>query len=128
MNLHTEANAVPPLNSELETALTAIRGIHPGLDMIADGLRLIALDRFTPDTTQTALVALAGSSDGEDALAALAYTTARLTDPDTNPALRTLGLIAQKDIQGDGAHLVFDLTRPGLHQHASTASGAIHTD
>lgn len=128
MDLHTPANAVPALAPGFEAALDAIRGIHPGLDLIADGYRLIALDRLTLETTQTVLVALAGSPDGEDVLTVHAHTAARLTSPDTNPALRSLDLAAQKDVQGCGAHLAFALSRPDLHQHASNASGSIHTD
>jgi hypothetical protein len=129
MDLHTPANAVPSVDdTELGIVLDAIRGIHPGLDLIADGYRLIALDRLSIETTQTVLVALAGSPDGEDVLAVHAHTASRLTSPDTNPALRSLGLAAQKDVQGCGAHLAFALSRPDLHQHASNASGSIHTD
>lgn len=128
MNLHTPANAVPPLDQDFETALDAIRGIHPGLDLIADGLRLLALDRHDLDTTQTVTVALAGSPDNEDALALIASTVARLTNPDTNPALRGLHFDQQKKVQQAGEHLVFALTDHRIHQHASNASGHIHTD
>jgi hypothetical protein len=126
--VHTAANAVPPLDDEFEAALDAIRGIHPGLDQIADGYRLLALDRHSLDTTQTITVALAGSPDNEDALALIGYTIARLTNPDTNPALRALDFEAQKRTQQPGERLVFDLTDHRVHQHASNASGAIHTD
>ena len=44
------------------------------------------------------------------------------------PALRTLDLNAQKDCQLHGEPLVHDLGDDDLHQHASDASGAIHTD
>lgn len=126
--VHTDGNAVPPLDADFEAALDAIRGIHPALDLIADGYRLLALDRLSIENTQTVLVTLAGSPDGEDVLAVHAHTAARLTNPDTNPALRSLVMAAQKDVQGCGAHLAFALSRPDLHQHASNASGAIHTD
>jgi hypothetical protein len=128
MDLHTPANAVPPLDEDFEIALANIRGIHPGLDLIADGLRLLALDRLSLDTTQTVTVALAGSPDNEDALALLASTVARLTNPDSNPALRGLGFDRQKKVQQAGEQLVFALTDHRIHQHAATASGAIHTD
>jgi hypothetical protein len=128
MNVHTAANAVPALDDAFEAALDAIRGIHPGLDLIADGLRLLALDRLSLDTTQTVTVALAGSPDNEDALTLIVYTIARLTNPDSNPALRELDFDQQKAVQQAGERLVFDLTDHRIHQHASDASGAIHTD
>lgn len=126
--VHTAANAVPPLDAEFEAALDKIRGIHPGLDLIADGYRLLALDRLSTDPTQTVIVALAGSPDNEDALALIGYTVARLTNPDSNPALRSLDFEAQKAVQKAGERLVFDLADHRVHQHASNASGAIHTD
>jgi hypothetical protein len=128
MNVHTAANAVPPLDADFEAALDAIRGIHPGLELIADGLRLIALSRTSLDDTQTVTVALAGSPDNQDALTLIGYTVARLTNPESNPDLHTLSLTAQKDTQIAGEELVRRLADPDLHQHASDASAAIHTD
>jgi len=124
----TAGNAVPGLDDEFESALAAIRGIHRGLDLIADGLRLLVLDRLSLDTTQTVAVALAGSPDNEDALTLIGYTVARITNPDSNPALRELDFDQQKAVQQAGERLVFALTDHHVHQHASNASGAIHTD
>lgn len=126
--VHTPANAVPPLDAELAGVLDDLAGIHPGIDLIRDGIRLLALDRHALGGTQLLAVALAGSPDGTDVLTAIGLLAARITNPDTNPALRTLPFEAQKDAQRHGENLLHHLTDPDLHQHASNASGAIHTD
>lgn len=129
MSVHSEANAVPPVDgTELGDLLDDLAGIHAGIDLIRDGLRLIALDRLTLDQTQTVAVTLAGSADGTDVLTAIGQAVARLTNPDTNPALRALDYEAQKRTQQAGECLTFALSDPYLHQHASSASGHIHTD
>jgi hypothetical protein len=129
MDVHTEGNAVGPLKgTELGGLLDDLAGVHAGIDLIRDGLRLIALERHSLDRTQTLAVTLAGSPDGTDVLTALALTVARLTNPDANPCLRTLGFDQQKDTQQAGERLLYAITDPDLHQHASDASGAIHTD
>lgn len=126
--VHTAANAVPPLDSELAGVLDDLAGIHPGIDLIRDGIRLLGLDRHTVDDTQLIAVSLAGSPDGTDVLTLIGLLSARLTNPGTNPALRTLGFEQQKEAQRHGENLLHHLTDPDLHQHASNASGAIHTD
>ncbi|WP_331746845.1 hypothetical protein [Streptomyces sp. NBC_00842] len=123
--VHTAGNAVPPLDDELAGVLDDLAGVHPGIDLIRDGIRLLALDRHSPDKTQTLLATLAGSSDGTDILTALAHLIARLSTADTNPALRTLPLDRQKEAQRHGEQALFALTDPWLHQHASEASAAI---
>ena len=124
--LHTEANAIPSVNgTPLGDVLDDLANIHPGIDLIRDGLRLIAHDRLTTDQTQTLTVTLAGSTDGTDVVTAIGLAVARLTDPDTNPALRGLDLNRQKNAQGWGAYLAFTLARPDIHQPASEASAAI---
>jgi hypothetical protein len=129
MNVHTDANAVPSLDgTELGDRLDDLAGVHAGIDLIRDGIRLLALDRLTVDQTQTAVVTLAGSPDGTDVLTAIGHLVARLTNADSNPALRTLDLTAQKTTQLHGELLIHHLGDPDLHQHASNASGAIHTD
>jgi hypothetical protein len=129
MHVHTEGNQIPPLRgTELGDLLDDLTGVHAGIDLIRDGLRLIALERHSLDRTQTLAVTLAGSPDGTDVLTAIAHTVARLTNPDTNPALRTLDFDAQKATQQAGERLVYALSDPALHQHASDASGDIHTD
>lgn len=133
--VHTSGNAVPPLDPELEGLLDDLAGVHPGIDLIRDGVRLIALDRLDAntrhqptDTTQMLAVTLAGSPDGTDVLTLIGRLVARITDADTNPALRGLSFEAQKDTRLHGENLVRHLADPDLHQHASNASGAIHTD
>ncbi|MER8003048.1 hypothetical protein [Streptomyces sp. NPDC095613] len=96
--VHTPGNAVPPLDDDLDGVLDDTSHIHAGLDQIRDGIRHLALDRLTADHTQTILSALAGS-DGADILTGLALLVQRLTDADTNPALRGLPLALQKTIR-----------------------------
>jgi hypothetical protein len=127
-HVHTAGNAVPPLDAELEGVMEDLAGIHPGIDLILDGIRLIALDRHNLEATQLLAVTLAGSPDGTDVLTALGHLVVRLTNPDSNPALRTLTFDAQKHTQMAGEHLLLALSDRHLHQHAANASGAIHTD
>jgi hypothetical protein len=129
MTIHTAANAVPPVDgTELGDVLDDLEQVHAGIDLIRDGIRLLALERLTTEQTQLLAVTLAGSPDGTDVLTAIGHLVARLTNPDTNPALRSLPLDRQKNTQLHGELLAFDLADDRLHQHASNASGAIHTD
>ncbi|WP_331763117.1 hypothetical protein OG571_47290 (plasmid) [Streptomyces sp. NBC_01369] len=122
--VHTTGNAVPPIDDDLAGVLDDLTGIHPGIDLLRNGIRLLALDRHSTDKTQTLLAALAGSN-GADILTALAHLVARLSTADTNPALRHLPLDRQKAAQQHGETALYDLTDPDLHQHASEASAAI---
>lgn len=135
MNVHTPANAVPPLDDELAGLLEDLAGIHPAIDMFCDAARLIALDRLDADNqrqptemTQLLAVTLAGSPDGTDVITLVGLVVARILNADTNPALRGLSFEAQKETQRHGENLLRHLADPDLHQHASNASGAIHTD
>lgn len=129
MNVHTDANAVPSLDgTELGGLLEDLSGFDPGIDMLCDAARLIALSRHSVDRTQTLTVSLAGSPDGTDALTMIGLLVAWITNADSNPALRSLDLNAQKTTQLHGELLVHHLGDPDLHQHASNASGSIHTD
>jgi hypothetical protein len=93
-HVHTADNAVPPLNDDLAGVLDDLVGFHRGLDLIADGVRLLALDRLTIPQTQTVVTMLAGSTDPAgtqiDVAALIAALVARLLNADENPALRTL--------------------------------------
>lgn len=93
-HVHTTDGQVPPLSADLAGLLDDLRGFHPGLDQIADGVRLLALARHDIPTTQTIVTMLAGSTDqpGQqiDALALIAALIARLLNADENPSLRTL--------------------------------------
>ncbi|MFJ9988535.1 hypothetical protein ACIQUD_31760 [Streptomyces globisporus] len=122
--VHTAGNAVPPLDTDLAGALEDLAGVHEGIDLIRDGIRLLALDRHTSDTTQTLLATLAGSA-GADVVTAIAHLVARLANADHNPALRTLPLDVQKTAQRHGEQAAFHLNDPDLHQPASEASAAI---
>ncbi|WP_399559622.1 hypothetical protein OIA45_48595 (plasmid) [Streptomyces chartreusis] len=128
-HVHTADNAVPPVDdTELGGLLEDLAGFHAGIDLIRDGIRLLALDRHTADRTQTLSAVLAGSTDGTDVLTAIGLLVARLTNPESNPALRELTFEQQKNTQKAGEALVFDLADPDLHQHAADAAGHIHTD
>ena len=124
----TDGNAVPPLDAELAGVLDDLAGIHAGMDLLRDGIRLLALDRHTLDDTQLITVSLAGSPDGIDVLTAIGLLVARLTNPDAAPCLRALTFEAQKETQRHGENLLHQLTDQHLHGHASNASGCIHTD
>jgi hypothetical protein len=128
-HVHTAGNAVPALDgTELGGLLDDLDGIHAGIDLIRDGIRLLALERLTREQTQLLTVTLAGSPDGTDVLGLIAAVVARLTNPDSNPALRDLPFDRQKECQQAGEELAFDLAAPELRGHASRASAAIHTD
>ena len=122
--VHTEGNAVPPLDTDLEEKLAAIRGIHPALDLLADDLRHLLLDRLTLDTTQTAIAAL-GGWEGHNLTALIGLAVQRLSNADSNPCLRTLPLDQQKLAQLRGEATAFVLTSPTLTQFASDTSAAI---
>ncbi|MEU0836055.1 hypothetical protein [Streptomyces sp. NPDC005969] len=123
--VHTAGNQALPLDDDLADLLDRLAGVHPGIDLMREGIRLLALDHHDTDQTQTVIAFLAGSSDGTDILTALAHLIARLSNADTNPSLRTLPLDRQKTAQHHGEQAQFHLTDDWLHQHASEASAAI---
>jgi hypothetical protein len=106
--VHTAGNAVPPLDDDQAGLLDDLAGVHAGVDMIRDGIRHLALSRLSPSETQTVLYTLAGA-EGLDVLTALAQLVQRLTNPDTNPALRGLDLPTQKEIQHHGELHAYDV-------------------
>lgn len=122
--VHTAGNAVPPLDTDLAGALDGLAGIHAGIDLIRDGIRLLALDRHTADSTQTLLAALAGSA-GADVITAIGHLVARLANADHNPALHGLPLDTQKTTRRHGEQAAYHLADPDLHQPASEASATI---
>lgn len=123
--VHTADNATPPLDGELAGLHEDLRGIHPGIDLILDGYRLIALDQHTLDMTQTLIAAIGGGSDGLNLTNLGGQTIARLADADTNPALRTLPLDVQKTARQQGQNAAYWLADPDLHQTAADTSAAI---
>ncbi|MFJ6069073.1 hypothetical protein ACIQHU_39290 [Streptomyces tendae] len=126
MHVHTGDNAVPPVHgTDLGDTLEDLQGVHAGIDLIRDGLRLLALDRHDLNTTQVLLATLAGSPDSTDVLGALAHLITRLTNPDTNPALRALPLDQQKEATHQGWLTTHHLTDPDLRTSTSTACAAL---
>jgi len=128
MHVHTGDNAVPPITgTDLGDVLDDLEGIHAGIDLIRDGLRLLALDRHDLNDTQVLLATLAGSPDGTDVLGAVGQLVARLANPDSNPALRTLPLDAQKTARRHGELTAYHLGDPDLRDSASNANAALDT-
>lgn len=127
--VHTAANAIPSVNgTDLGDTLSVLDGWHEGIGLIRDGIRLIAHSRLTLEQIQDLTVVLAGMADGSDVISAIGQLISRITNPDTSPAIRSLGFDQQKDVQGAGEFAAFRLNNPTLHQPAADASGAIHTD
>lgn len=93
-HVHTADNQTPPLNADLAGLLDDLRGFHPGIDQICDGVQLLALDRLTIPETQTVITMLAASTDepGQqiDVSALIAALVQRLLTSAENPALRAL--------------------------------------
>lgn len=126
MHVHTSDNAVPPITgTELGDVLEDLEGVHAGIDLIRDGLRLLALERHDLNDTQVLLATLAGSPDGTDVLGAIGQLVARLTNPNTNPALRSLPLDAQKDARRQGELTAYHLGDPDLRDSTSNANAAL---
>ena len=125
-HLHTEGNAIPSVDgTSLGDTLDDLAHIHPGIDLIRDGLRLLAHDRHTLPTTQLLIAALAGSPDSTDVLAAIGQLVERLTNPDLNPTLRTLPLDQQKTATHHGWLTAHNLTDPDLRNSAANATAAL---
>jgi hypothetical protein len=124
-NVHTEGNAVPELDDDLAGLLDDLSGIHPAIDLMRDAAQLIATDPLTLDGTQTLTAAIAGGADGTNVLNLFGQLIARITNPDTNPSLRTLPLDQQKTVQLHGECTAHVLAHPDLHQFASNTSAAI---
>ncbi|MFF7631444.1 MULTISPECIES: hypothetical protein [Streptomyces] len=122
-HLGSEAHAVPPLDDDLAGCLEDIQGVHAGITLIADGLKLLALSRLTADETQTVIATLAGSA-GADVVSACGHLIARLTSH-ANVATRHMPREQAKQVQHRGEVAQFHLLDPDLHQPASEASAAI---
>lgn len=112
--VHTADSAVPPLDDELDLALEALTGVHPGLDQIAAGLRLIATERHTTASTELVLSHL-GANEDEDARAALRLVIGRMSSADTNPCLRTLPTDDQHLLTAIGAQYATNDLDPDLN-------------
>jgi hypothetical protein len=114
---------VPPLDDELDGQLEDTAGVHAGIDMIRDGIRLLALDRLSADKTQTILSTIAGAD--ANVLTALGLLVQRLTDPDENPALDVLDAETAKDVQVLGERFAYDLAELAPGQHTTEAAARI---
>ncbi|MFI6055737.1 hypothetical protein ACIBCO_37345 [Streptomyces violascens] len=121
---HTPDNAVPPLDDELAGALEDLDGIHCGIDLIRDGIRLLGLDQHTADQTQNILAALAGS-EGADVLTVLALLVRRLTDPAANPSLRPLPCATAQAVQQRGEEHAHEIAEFAPRQAVADACGLI---
>ncbi|MFF9287536.1 hypothetical protein [Streptomyces griseosporeus] len=122
----TEGNAVPNVDTtDLGDTLADLAHTHPGIDLIRDGIRLLAHDRHNLHTTQVLIAMLAGSPDSTDVLGAIGQLVARLTNPDTNPCLRTLPLDQQKEAERHGWLTSHALTDPDLRDPAANANAAL---
>ncbi|MFF8610764.1 hypothetical protein ACF06X_33200 [Streptomyces sp. NPDC015346] len=115
---------VPPLDEELEGALDDLAGIHAGVDMFRDGIRLLAVDLHDADKTQTILTAIAGSG-GVDLLDTLGLLVQRLTNPASNPALRDLDPETVKQIQQRGEQYAYETALYAPREHTNDIAGLI---
>ncbi|MFF8279962.1 hypothetical protein ACF05T_28315 [Streptomyces lateritius] len=122
--VHTADNAVPPLDgTDLTGVLDDLANIHPGFDLIRDGIRLLAVDRLTVDKTQTVITTVAGT--GTDVIAALGLLMQRLTNPNTNPALRTLDPATAKKVQQRGEQYAYETAEYAPREHPCEAAALI---
>jgi hypothetical protein len=125
-HVHTEGNAVPGLDgTELGGILDDLHGFDEGIDLIVDGIRLIALRRLPIDQVQLLLATIAGSPDGTDLIGALGRLAERITDTDNSPALRDLPMDTQKTAALHGANTAYALLDPELRGPASAACAAL---
>ncbi|MEU1078169.1 hypothetical protein ABZ404_36885 [Streptomyces sp. NPDC005878] len=118
-------SAMPPIGPDLAGALDDLEYIHPGIDLIRDGIRLLATERLTADRTQTLLAALAGS-DGADVLTLLTLLIQRLTDADTNPALRRIDPALLATIRALGDQAAYTTHEFAPRDLVAEASGLIY--
>ncbi|MBM9509952.1 hypothetical protein [Actinacidiphila acididurans] len=97
------ATVVPPLDDEIEGIADDLTGIHPGVDLIRDGLLTLVQSGLTRGQTLTVLATL-GGSEGADVVSLLAAVIARLANPDANPGLAGPGGLSAGD--GDNARRI----------------------
>ncbi|MFD5899144.1 hypothetical protein [Streptomyces sp. NPDC060366] len=124
--VHTAGNAVPPIDPELAGVIEDTTGVHAGIDLITQGIELLALDRLTTDRTQTVLATLAGS-EGADIITALALLVARLADSDSNPSLRGLPHPTQRTVRQLGEQHAYLTAATAPRAAVADAIGHIDT-
>lgn len=95
----TPAAAGTQTPAGLQTRIDELTGIYPAVDKILDGISDLAGLISTPERTAVALMALAGSPQGNDVIGLLADTLVRLTDQSTNPGLTAIPAARQHDIR-----------------------------
>ncbi|MFB7592349.1 hypothetical protein [Streptomyces sp. NPDC056169] len=113
---------VPPLDDELAGVLDDMVGIHPAIDLMADAMRLLALDKLSADQTQSALVTLAGAD--ANVLSAIGLLVQRLTSA-SNPALDSLPAQTARDVQQLGEQFAYDLAELAPGERLSEAAARI---
>jgi hypothetical protein len=122
------AGPSPLDGTELDGLLEDLVGgsnVHPGMRLIADGVRAIAEDQtLTIPATQLLLAQLCGNAD-VDLVTVIGALQAWLTDPATNPALRGLPDDVRKTVQHQGELGAYDLADPDLRTPAATACAAL---
>lgn len=114
---------IAPLDDELDGVLADTAGVHAGVDMIRDGIRLLALDRLTADKTQAILSTVAGAD--ANLLTAFGLLVQRLTNPDMNPALDVLSAETAKGVQELGEQFAYDLAELAPGDRTSEAAALI---
>lgn len=118
------ANAVPALDEDLAFLLDGLAGAHPGIDMIRDGIRHLAVDKLSADQTQVILYSLAGS-EGMDVLTAVGLLLKRIADSQTNPSLRALPGPVQQELRDTVTSVEDDMTDLVPRQIVADAIGLI---
>ncbi|CAM5500474.1 MULTISPECIES: hypothetical protein [Streptomyces] len=114
---------IPPLDDESQGLFEDLYGFTAGLDLVLDGLRLIALDRHTLDATNAHLAVLAG--DGPSITELITRLVVRLGDSNQNPALRDLPADRQDAIRQLTADYAALTTESNLRQLVSETTAAI---
>lgn len=120
-----------PLGDELADALDDLAGLAwlPGMSDILTGIRTAqaaaAAGELTLDQTQTYLSGLADPHN-QDLTLVLALLARCLTNPATNPALLSLDLDTQKDVQHLGEIHVFEAAECAPRDRTNEAAGLIY--
>ncbi|MFH9813421.1 hypothetical protein ACH4NI_35315 [Streptomyces olivaceus] len=119
----------PVDDTPLGDVIADTAGVHPGIDLIREGLLLLATDHLPLDRIPTILATLAGGADGTDQapdlLTAIGHLVARLSDPAATQVLLDLPEQRQKDIERQGEQALYRLTDPWLREPASEAAALI---
>lgn len=118
---------MPPLDDDFAGVLEDTAHVHAGIDLIRTGLRVLALERLTADQTQTVITTLVGDQ-GADVVTAVALLIQRLTNPDSNPALRDLDADVQKEVQRLGEQHAYQAADFAARDHEPVTEAAARID